>query len=431
MNEEDKNKTTMNQLLSQSPAFPRVNQIIKGKVIEIGKNTVFVDLGPIGTGVILGREIKENQETIKKLKPGEEIFAMVLETENEDGFVELSLKAANKQTAWEELKEIMQNQEPITTKITQANKGGLMVEIKGIAGFLPVSQLAPQHYPRIEDGDKAKILAELNKFVNKDLVVRIIDVDIGQQKLIVSEKALAEQKLKELLQDFKVGDLVEGTISGVVDFGAFVKIDPHTLNRNIKSQTRDGEATGQAKESQESQKDEEDVEVNLSPHQDIGSGGLPQTPLNSAPVAGEEKSTPQILEGLIHISEIDWQLIEDPRQFLKVGQSVQAKIIGIEGERLSLSLKALKKDPWSEIEKRYQKGQVVKGEVTKFNPFGAFVQLDKEIHGLVHISDFGNEQTMRQTLQVGQGYDFKILSIESKIHKMALSLAKEETPKTE
>lgn len=394
----------MNQLLSNSPVLPKANQIVKGNVIEIGKNTVFVDLGSIGTGVILGREIKENQQTIKKLKSGDEIFAMVLEPENDDGFVELSLKAANKQTAWEELKELMEKQESISTKITKANKGGLMVEIKGVAGFLPVSQLSYEHYPRIEDGDKIKILSELNKFVGKDLVVKVIDVDPEQQKLIVSEKVLQESKLKEALSDFKIGDLVEGTISGVVDFGAFVRIDL---------------ASGQAAE-------QENLPLSES-----------QTTADETGAETKEETKTEIIEGLIHISEIDWQLIEDPREFLKVGQKVQAKIIGIKGDRLSLSLKALREDPWLQIDEKYQKGQIIKGQITKFNPFGAFVQLDKDIHGLIHISEFGSEQKMKEELQIDKEYEFKILSIEPRVHKMALTLVKdqapggEEIPKTE
>jgi small subunit ribosomal protein S1 len=277
----------------------------------------------------------------------------------------------------------MQKQEPLVTKITKANKGGLMVEIRGVPGFLPVSQLSYEHYPRIEDADKMKILNELNKFVGKDLTVRIIDLSQEQQKLIVSEKALQELKLKEVLKNFQVGDLVHGVVSGVVDFGAFVRIN---LPNNTESQPTD--------ENQEPPKSE-------------------------------------IIEGLIHISEIDWQLIEDPRKILKVGQEIEAKIIGIEGDRLSLSLKALKKDPWLEIDSKYKKGQSVLGQVTKFNPFGTFVQLDRDIHGLVHISEFGNETNMKQALEIGKEYEFKILSIEPKVHKLALGLLKKETEKTE
>jgi small subunit ribosomal protein S1 len=377
-------ETPMNNLLLKSPVLPKINQIVSGTVLEIGKNTIFLDLGAFGTGVILGREIKENQQMIKSLKPGEQISAMVTELENEDGFVELSLKAANKQNAWEQLNELMQKMEPISTKIIKANKGGLMIELKGIQGFLPVSQLSYEHYPRVEDADKMKILNELNKFVGKELTVRIIDLSQEQQKLIVSEKALQELKLKEVLKNFQVGDLVRGTVSGVVDFGAFVRIN---LPKAEEQEDTENEA--------------------------------------------EQPAKSDIIEGLIHISEIDWQLIEDPREFLKVGQEIEAKIIGIEGDRLSLSLKALKKDPWLQIDDKYKKGQVVRGQVTKFNPFGTFVQLDKDIHGLVHISEFGNKANMKQALEIGKEYEFKILSIEPKVHKMALGLVKPEEQKKE
>ncbi|OGZ34008.1 MAG: hypothetical protein A2Y98_00635 [Candidatus Portnoybacteria bacterium RBG_19FT_COMBO_36_7] len=376
----------MNNLLLKSPVLPKINQIVSGTVIEIGKNTIFIDLGAFGTGVILGREIKENQQIIKSLKMDEEISAMIVELENDDGFIELSLKAANKQNTWEQLNELMQKMEPISTKIIKANKGGLIVELKGVQGFLPVSQLSYEHYPRVEDADKMKILSELNKFVGKELAVRIIDLSQEQQKLIVSEKALQEIKLKEVLKNFQVGDMVKGVISGVVDFGAFVRIN--------------------LPKAQEQKSTEAEIET-------------------------EHSSKSDVIEGLIHISEIDWQLIDDPREFLKVDQEIQAKIIGIEGDRLSLSLKALKKDPWMEIDEKYKKEQTVKGQVTKFNPFGAFVQLDKDIHGLVHVSEFGNETTMKQALEIAKEYEFKILSIEPKVHKMALGLIKPEAQKKE
>lgn len=365
-NETDK-KSLMTNLMNQTPKLSKPGDIIKGKILEIGKNTIFIDLGNLGTGVLLGREIKENRDLVKSLKIGEEISAMVLDEENEKGMVELSLQAAHREETWDILKNLMQNREIIRGKITAANRGGLIVEIKGVSGFMPVSQLNFDHYPRVEDGDKNKILQELNKFVNQELNVRVIDVDQSQQKLIVSEKAIDEEKIKQALAQYKIGNLVEGTISGVVNFGAFVRFP------------------------------------------------LPGT-------AGQEN--PEMIEGLIHISEIDWQLIEDPRQILKVGQKITAQIIGIENDKLSLSLKALKKDPWLEIDKKYKKDQEVSGEVTKINPFGAFVQLDKDIHGLVHVSDFSSPEEMQKTLTVGQKYQFKIISIEPSAHKMALSLVR-------
>ena len=344
---------------------------MQGKVLEIGRFSVFVDLGNLGTGVLLGREIKENKNVVKGLKIGDEISAMVLETENEKGFVELSLQAAHREQSWAALRTLRSNQENVAARITAANRGGLMVEIRGLVGFLPVSQLNYDHYPRVEDGDKDKILQELNKFVNHELTVRVLDVDSSQQKLIVSEKAVGEEKIKQALAQYQLGDLVTGVVSGVVDFGAFIRF-----------------------------------------------------PLRGT--EGQEK--PEMVEGLIHISEIDWQLIEDPRQILQVGQSVTAKIIGIEKDRFSLSLKALKPDPWQSMDQKFQKDQQVEGEVTKVNPFGAFVQLDKDIHGLVHISDFGSLERLNSEIKAGQKYQFKILSIEPASHKLALSLVRPEAP---
>lgn len=365
----------MNNLLNQSPKTPKAGEIASGKIVEIGRNTIFVDLGVAGTGVLLGREIKANRNLIKSLRVGEEISAMVLEQENDDGFVELSLQAAHQEQSWDSLKRLVETQETIKARVTAANRGGLMIELNGIVGFLPVSQLNYEHYPRVEDGDKNKILQELNKFVNRDLDIRVLDIDPSQQKLIVSEKAVGEDKIKEALSRYQLGDLVSGTISGVVDFGAFVRF-----------------------------------------------------PLKEK--EGQDKT--EMIEGLIHISEIDWQLIEDPRQVLQVGQSVTAKIIGIEKDRLSLSLKALKQDPWQSIDQKYHKDQIIEGEVTKINPFGAFIQLDKDIHGLVHISDFGSLDKMNSEIAAGKKYQFRIVSIEPQVHKMALSLVRPETaPKNE
>lgn len=370
----DAKKSVMTGLLSQSPKTPKLGEIISGQVLEVSRSTVFVDLGAAGTGVLLGREIKENRNLIKNLKPGDTISAMVLETENENGFIELSLQAAHREQSWDVLKKMMLSQEIVKAKVTAANRGGLMIELGGVAGFLPVSQLSAEHYPRVEDGDKNKILQELNKFINKELGVRVLDADQSQQKLIVSEKAVGEEKVRQALSQYQLGDLVEGTISGVVDFGAFVRF-----------------------------------------------------PLKGT----ENQEKPEMIEGLIHISEIDWQLIEDPRQLLHAGQKVTAKIIGIERDRLSLSLKALKKDPWQELDGKYAKDQIVEATITKINPFGAFAQLDKDIHGLVHISDFGSPEAMNKSLQIGQPYQFKIVAIEPQVHKMALSLVRPENKAVE
>lgn len=335
-------------------------QIIDGRIINIEENNVFVDLGPYKTGILPGREFKENKEIIKNLKIGDQISAMVIDPENEDGYAELSLKEAYYKRAWESLRELKDGGFSLKVKILQANRGGLIVSVKGISGFMPVSQLSSNNYPCVEHGDINKIVSELNKFVNQEMEVKIIDINEREQKLIVSEKSLEEEKMKGILEQYKIGDIIEGEVSGVTDFGAFVKI----------------------------------------------------------PI-GETR-----VEGLIHIAEMDWQLVSDPRKILSPNDKIKAKIIGLDGNRLSLSLKALQPDPWEELsEEKYKKGDIIKGKVVKINPYGAFVEVEKNIYGLIHISELANVGENKNNLELGKKYKFKIIFFNPKAHKITLSLA--------
>jgi len=335
-----------------APAFPKVGENMKGEVIEMGSNIIYVDLGPVGTGAIYGYGKFSGLSIFKNLEPGGSISATVTDLENEDGYVEMSLKQTSTEMIWKELEKKMEEKEVITTVVLEANKGGLMVKISGVIGFLPASQLTGEHYPRVSDGDKNKILSLLAQIVGKDVKVRIIGIDKSEGKLIVSEKITKEKEEKEKISDLKPGDIIEGEISGIVNFGAFVKFN------------------------------------------------------NS-------------LEGLVHISELAWKLIDDPRKLFNVGQKVRCKIIGIDDSRISLSIKALEDDPWNNVSEKYQVGQKVSGEVTKINPFGAFVQLDKDIHGLVHVSKI-TENDATQDLEIGNTYDFEIILIKPMEHRLGL-----------
>ena len=333
----------------------RVGEIVEGKIIGTGKSSIYVDLGPMGTGLIFGREFYQAKHELKNKQIGDKIFAKIVDLEDDEGYIELSLTEAGKEIGWESLHKIKENNEIIKVKVLGANKGGLMAEVEGIQGFLPVSQLSPEHYPRVEGADKSKILQKLQQLVGEELEVKIFDVNQGEEKLIFSEKATDSEKLKEILKNYKPGDMVEGEITGVVDFGAFMKFGD--------------------------------------------------------------------LEGLIHISELDWQLIEDPSEIVKVGEKVKAKIIEItEDGRVSLSLKALKKDPWDGIEEKYKKGDVVQGKTTKFNPFGAFIEVEPKIQGLCHISEFGTKTKMEEKLKINQTYKFQILQVDPPEHRMTLKL---------
>lgn len=361
----------MEELLENNPVkIPQVGDVLNGVVIDITSNSLLLDLGGLGTGIVLGKEIKDGL-SLGKVKLGDKVEATLMDLENEDGYIELSIREASYEKAWDDLEIKRDNMDVVSTKVLDANKGGLIVEINGITGFIPVSQLASDHYPRVEDGDKNKILELLKKLVGKEITVRILDVDSETEKLIVSERAASSEKEKEVISQLKVGDVIEGEVSGVVDFGAFVKFLP--------------------------------------------------------PSKADSDRDSDKLEGLVHISELAWQLINDPRTIVKTGDKVNAKIISIDDTRISLSMKALAKDPWSEISEKYKVGDIVKGRIDKINPFGAFVYLDKDIHGLAHVSEFQEVypgKKMNEVLNAGETYSWKILSIEPKEHRMGLMIVK-------
>ncbi|KKQ59302.1 MAG: RNA binding S1 domain protein [Parcubacteria group bacterium GW2011_GWD1_38_16] len=346
--------------------LPKVGELIDGAILGKKGSCLYINLGAFGIGVIYGKEYYEAQDLIKGVKIGDKVSAKVLELQNDDGYVELSLKEAGQEMAWDELRKIKESGEIISVKITEANRGGIMAQVKGVPAFMPVSQLSVKNYPRIEGGDKTKILQELNKFIGKNMNVKVIDIDQKESKLIISERGVQDEDLKGVLDNFKVGDIIEGEISGVVDFGAFVKIE----------------------------------------------------------VPGEKNEDIPQIEGLVHISELDWQLIEDPKQVVKIGDKIQAKIIGIDGDKISLSMKALKNDPWINIEDTYKVGQIIKGKTVKINPFGAFIKLDNNIQGLCHISEFKSEEEMKEKLEVGKSYTFNIQLINKAEHRLALGFGK-------
>lgn len=345
-------------------AMPKTGEIVEGVVIEKRGGRIYIDLGLRGIGLIYGREYYEAQELLKGLKPGDSITSKIVETDNEEGYVELSVKEAGREKNWDDIKKIMESGEPLVLKVAEVNRGGLVLEYKGIKGFMPVSQLSSKNYPRVPGGDKEKIHEELRKFLNKELTVKIIDISPAEEKLIFSEKSNESAEIQQKLSKFKTGDIIEGEITGLTNFGAFVTFD-------------DG------------------------------------------------------LEGLIHISEIDWQLIENPSDVLKMNEKITAKIIGMEKEKVALSLKALKEDPWLKASDKYKRGEVINGTVVKYNPFGAFVKLDEEIQGLLHISEFGNEAKMKEEIALNQEYELKILSVDPKEHRLGLGLLKNHPEKTE
>jgi small subunit ribosomal protein S1 len=351
---------TMQELLASGGIeikVPKVGDVLEGTILSAGKNEVYVDIDGIGLGVVRGRELYDESVRLQALKPGDQVFASVVEPENKEGNIELSFRQAGQERVWSTLTDRLRSKEIIKTKILEANKGGLMVEVNGVIGFLPVSQLSSEHYPRVEEADKNKILEILKSYVGQIFDVMVITADPHEEKLIVSEKAVNEDALRAKIGKLALGQVVEGEVSGVVDFGIFLK---------------------------------------------FGEG----------------------LEGLVHISELAWSRIDHPKDLYKVGQKLQAQVISIDRDRISLSVKRMQADPWVEAIKKYQVGQTVKGKITKIMPFGAFVELDPDIYGLVHSVELSNDEVKDPSdiVKVNEEREFKIISIEPQDHRLGLSL---------
>ncbi|MEX0910300.1 MAG: S1 RNA-binding domain-containing protein [Candidatus Paceibacterota bacterium] len=347
--------SVMDDIIKNTPNRPEIESLIDGRVIAKGKMALFVDLPPYGTGMIFGREYFNARDLIKKINIGDTVTAKVVTPEGEDGYIELSLKEAKQAILWDKVEQSMKQKEVFSLTVKDVNKGGLIISWEGIDGFLPASQLKPENYPRVPDGDKDKIIEELEKMKGTNVDVIIIGAEPKEGKLIFSEKNLDSQSRKAIVDSFNVGDVIEGEVTGAVDFGIFIKIE-------------------------------------------------------------------EGLEGLVHISELNWSLVEDPRELYKAGDKIKAKIIEIKDDKISLSIKALKPNPWDEVEGKFKKGDIVSGVVIKYNKHGALVSIEEGVAGLVHISDFADENDIRSKLELGKTYDFTINLFEPKHQRMTLML---------
>jgi small subunit ribosomal protein S1 len=348
-----KTTITMDELLAANEVKPlEVGDVIEGTVASVKKHEVWLDLGARGSGIVVRREIGHGQ----KLEVGQAVTVSVVDPELDEGYALLSMKRAAKDRGWDELQRIFEAQEIIEISPYDANRGGLLVELEGIRGFLPVSQLAAGHYPRVSGADKDEILQKLHALVGKPIRTRVLDVSRKDNKLIFSEKEAVKDDMQARFAELKVGDVVEGVVTGVIDFGAFINVDG--------------------------------------------------------------------IEGLIHISEISWERVEDPRKYVKVGETLKAKIIAIDKDRLSLSLKQMSEDPWLNEVKAFTKGDIVEGKITRITPFGAFVQLSASVEALVHVSEMSDEETVdpEKIFQLNEKKQFKVLDIDTDARKIALSL---------
>jgi len=218
--------------------LPRLGENIEGIVEATERNSIYIDLGPQGVGVIYGREFYRAKDTLKKLNPGDKISAKVIVLENDEGYRELSISEALRESIWKELAEKRDKAEAFDVRVEKANKGGLICYVKNIPAFLPVSYLSPEHYPKIKNGDTNQIARVLQKFVSQTLKVKIIDLDPKKDKLILAEK---QEDEKETEIKYNIGDIVEGKVTGLTDFGAFVSLDKNTEGLLYPSKEKEAE----------------------------------------------------------------------------------------------------------------------------------------------------------------------------------------------
>ncbi len=343
-------------------AMPSQGEIREGVVARITPSEVLVDVGAKSEGTISGRELETlDHETRKGLAVGQTVLVYVINPEDRNGNIVLSLNKAKEEQDWRKAETLLQSQEVYSGLIAGFNKGGLIVKLGNVRGFVPASQLG-QARRRRSEGDTPE--QKWARMVGETTQVKVIEVDRGRNRLIMSERAAAketrEAEKERLLAEIKTGDVRKGRVISLAEFGAFVDI-----------------------------------------------GGA---------------------DGLVHLSELSWKHVAHPNEILKVGQEVEVTVLSVDQERkrIALSLKRREEDPWVLIQKKYQIGQLVSGTITKLAKFGAFARIEgeDEIEGLIHISELadGHIDHPREAVNEGQQVTLRVIKIDADKRRMGLSL---------
>lgn len=290
-------------------------QELTGEVISILPQEIILDLGTKSEGALPKKDLPDEQ--VRNLKIGDKLQVHVVVPENESGQVVLSF---GKETAkgsnvakWGKFQNALNSTKTFTGKGVEVNKGGLIIEVGDVRGFLPSSQIAMSQ------------AADLSDLIGRDVIVNVIEVDPSQNRLIFSQKANVSQEIKERLVKLKVGDKVKGKVAAILPFGVFVTVEAPGLSG---------------------------------------------------------------VEGLVHISEISWEKVEDPGKMFKIGDAVEAQVISVDPntDRVNLSIKQTQTDPFIEASSKYKKDEVVKGTIARVSNLGVFITLEDGLEGLMHSS---------------------------------------------
>lgn len=333
-------------------------ELIEGTVVSASHGEILLDVGAKSEGIISGSELSDEDRSVKNLKPGDKVLAMVIQAENEQGYIVFSLKRAEKDRKWFDVEFAFENGTALEATVIEYNKGGLLADCMGLRGFIPLSHLDRVHFAndiaKFAAGSEAELKSSLKVLSGKTLKVKVIEIDKIKNRLVLSEKdalsTYSPEARHEKLANIKVDNILDGIVTGIMPFGIFVDLDG--------------------------------------------------------------------VEGLVHISEIAWEKVSQPSSYFTVGQKIQVKVIGIDDGtgKLALSVKRLSENPWEKAEEKYPVGTKISGTVSKIVPFGAFINLEKGLDGLVHVSETTGP------LEEGQKVEAIVTQVDSKNQKLGLSL---------
>ncbi len=352
----------------QIPKTFKKGDIIEGTVVTMNDFGMVINVGGRTEGIVSGKHLKLNGKKIAR-NPGDVILSFVLNPENEEGQLMLSVSKTGPELKWHELELAKKNDTSIKVKVIEANTGGVIVEInEGLRGFVPSSQLrnnriyTTETYSGKVDAVKA-LQTKLAEMIGEELEVVVMEINKDKNKVILSEKrafndGVDAKQMEATLLSLKVGDAIDGEVTGIAPFGLFV---------NAKG-----------------------------------------------------------LEGLVHLSEISWDKVSNPADFYKVGEKVQVQVLGLQdnGKRVAYSIKRLVPDPWKNIVKKYKSGQIVDGVVKSVADYGVFVKIEEGLNGLIHISELSNKLVKHPSQIVKAGDEIKvmIISISNEDRHLGLSL---------
>ncbi len=430
-------KESLEQLYNQSIKIIHEGKIIKGKILSFNQKEVMVDVGFKSEGLIPTTEFLPEE-----LEVGKEVELYVDSIEDESGMIILSRQKAMRLQGWDKVLAIYQQGELVDGRIKKKIKGGFIADVMGIEGFLPLSLSS---FKNLSDKD---ILNNVFRF-------KIIKINNLRRSLILSRREALQKDKEEakdkLWQELQIGQVYTGTVKGIADFGAFIDLGGvdgllHITDMSWSKISHPSEvvAMGDKIEVMVLNLDKEANKISLGlkqrfpdPWSDIENkypvGSKAKGKIVNILAYGVFVELEKGIEGLVHISEISWaKRVNNPQEIFAIGDIVEVQVLSIDKEsrRISLSIKQLENNPWLEVETRYPVGTKVQGKVRGFTEYGAFVELDSNIEGMVHISDFSWTRRIghpQDVLKKGQRVEAVVLAVDAAHRRISLGL-KQLTP---